>query len=88
MSSQVYPYQILSMEQYEKAYKDSVTKPEEFWASVAENFFWKKKFDRVLDWNFNEPKIKWFEGAKLNITENWRPFRTWVGLYLRNSIPK
>ena len=70
MSSPPYPYQILSIEQYEKAYQDSVTKPEEFWASVAENFFWKKKFDRVIDWNFNEPNIKWFEGAKLNITEN------------------
>jgi len=44
--------------------------PEGFWASVAENFLWRKKWDRVLDWNFTEPKIEWFAGAKLNITEN------------------
>jgi acetyl-CoA synthetase len=37
---------------------------------VAENFTWKKKWDKVLDWNFKEPRVRWFEGAKLNITEN------------------
>jgi acetyl-CoA synthetase len=65
-----YPYQIKSQEQYEKAYRDSVEQPEEFWASVAENFQWRKKWDKVLEWNFKEPNIKWFQGAKLNITEN------------------
>ena len=44
--------------------------PEKFWAEVAENFLWKKKWDKVLDWNFSQPEIKWFEGGKLNITEN------------------
>ena len=44
--------------------------PEGFWASVAENFQWYKKWDKVLNWNFTEPKIEWFAGAKLNITEN------------------
>ena len=33
-------------------------------------FYWRKKWDNVLEWNFNEPKIEWFKGAKLNITEN------------------
>jgi acetyl-CoA synthetase len=65
-----YPYQIKSLEQYHADYKRSVEEPESFWASVAENFVWKKKWDRVLDWNFTEPKIEWFAGAKLNITEN------------------
>ena len=65
-----YPFQIKSQEQYEKAYRESVDRPEEFWASVAENFQWRKKWDRVLEWNFKEPNIKWFQGAKLNITEN------------------
>jgi len=65
-----YPYQIKSLEQYHADYKRSVEEPESFWASVAENFVWKKKWDRVLDWNFTEPKIEWFGGAKLNITEN------------------
>lgn len=62
--------QITSLDEYKKTYQFSVDKPEEFWAGIAENFLWKKKWDKVLSWNFSEPNIKWFEGAKLNITEN------------------
>src|SRR5690606_11150672 len=61
---------IRSFEEYEKAYQYSVGQPEDFWAGIAESFVWKKKWDKVLDWNFKEPNIKWFEGGKLNITEN------------------
>ncbi|MBK7108045.1 MAG: acetate--CoA ligase [Bacteroidetes bacterium] len=66
----MYPYQIKSLEEYEKAYSKSVNAPEEFWSDIAENFLWRKKWDRVLDWNFTEPKIEFFGGGKLNITEN------------------
>ncbi|MHC8948182.1 acetate--CoA ligase [Sphingobacterium hungaricum] len=62
--------QINSFEEYQEAYKKSVEQPEEFWAGVADNFFWKKKWTNVLNWNFTEPSIKWFEGGKVNITEN------------------
>jgi acetyl-CoA synthetase len=65
-----YPYQIRSIDQYEMAYRVSVKEPEEYWASVANHFQWRKKWDKVLDWNFREPKVEWFKGAKLNITEN------------------
>ena len=65
-----YPYQIRSEAAYREAYKQSVESPEQFWATVAENFSWKKKWDKVLSWNFEEPKVEWFAGAKLNITEN------------------
>ena len=65
-----YPYQIRSEAAYREAYKQSVENPEQFWATVAENFSWKKKWDKVLSWNFEEPKVEWFAGAKLNITEN------------------
>jgi len=65
-----YPYQITSLTQYHEDYKKSVEDPEGFWGRVAENFLWKKKWNRVLNWNFTEPKIEWFAGAKLNITEN------------------
>ena len=65
-----YPYQIKSLEQYKEMYKKSVEEPEMFWASIAENFVWKKKWEKVLDWNFKEPNVKWFQGGKLNITEN------------------
>lgn len=65
-----YPFQIKSLEQYLSAYKKSVEDPEGFWSVIAENFYWRKKWDKVLEWNFKEPRIEWFKGAKLNITEN------------------
>jgi acetyl-CoA synthetase len=65
-----YPYQIKSLEEYNEVYKKSVNEPEEFWAGIAENFSWRKKWDKVLEWNFTEPSVKWFIGGKLNITEN------------------
>lgn len=65
-----YPYQIRSMEQYQSEYKKSVEDPEGFWAGVAGNFSWRRKWDKVLDWNFTDPRVKWFSGAQLNITEN------------------
>jgi acetyl-CoA synthetase len=65
-----YPYQITSLEEYEEAYEKSIQQPEAFWGEIAENFSWKKKWDNVLNWNFQEPKVEWFKGASLNITEN------------------
>ena len=65
-----YPFQITSQEHYHVAYKKSIEDPEAFWAEVADNFYWKKRWDKVLEWNFSGPDIKWFAGGKLNITEN------------------
>ncbi len=65
-----YPYQITSLAQYHEDYKKSIEDPEGFWGQVAENFQWRKKWSKVLDWNFTEPKVEWFKDAKLNITEN------------------
>ena len=68
-----YPFQITSIEQYNKEYEKSVNQPENFWAGIAENFLWKKKWENVLSGSFTgegAPKVKWFEGGKLNITEN------------------
>jgi len=61
---------ITSFDQYQQVYKQSIEQPEQFWEGIANNFLWKKKWDKVLEWNFKEPNIKWFQGAKLNITEN------------------
>ncbi len=66
----IYPFQIKSLNQYHADYKKAAEEPETFWGAVADNFYWRKKYDKVLDWNFTEPKIEWFAGAKLNITEN------------------
>ncbi len=65
-----YPYQFTTESGYHAAYKKSVEDPEGFWAEIATHFSWRKKWDKVLDWNFIEPRIRWFEGGKLNITEN------------------
>lgn len=61
---------ITSFEDYQKTYQKSVEQPEEFWADIASNFQWRKPWDKVLEWDFIKPSIKWFQGAKLNITEN------------------
>jgi acetyl-CoA synthetase len=65
-----YPYQIRSLEQYRSEYKKSVEDPEGFWGDIAANFQWRRPWDKVLEWNFTEPKVNWFSGAQLNITEN------------------
>jgi len=65
-----YPYQITSEEGYHDAYKKSIDEPEKFWSDIAENFIWHAKWGKVLQWNFKEPRIEWFIGGKLNITEN------------------
>jgi len=65
-----YPYQIKTLEQYHAVYKKSIEDPAAFWEDIAMHFRWKKHFDKVIEWNFNEPKIAWFKGGKMNITEN------------------
>ena len=64
---------ITSFKEYLQKYQESVANPEGFWAEIAEANFWRKKWDNVLDWRFDgpdAPDVKWFENAKLNITEN------------------
>ncbi len=64
-------YHIKHLEEYYQVYRKSVREPENFWEEVAEeHFMWQKKWDNVLSWDFSKPEVKWFEGAKLNITEN------------------
>ena len=62
--------QIKTLEQYNQTYQKSINDPEGFWEEQAETFHWQKKWDKVLEWNFKEPNVKWFQGGKLNITEN------------------
>ena len=61
---------INSLEEYHKKYKESVENPAQFWENIADTFKWRKKWDKTLNWNFDEPKVEWFKGGKLNITEN------------------
>jgi len=63
-------YHLESFEKYQNAYKESVENPSEFWNGIAQNYQWQQPWSNTLDWNFSTPNIKWFEGGKLNITEN------------------
>lgn len=64
-------YHIKHLEEYYQVYRKSIREPENFWEEVAEeHFVWRNKWDNVLSWDFTKPEVKWFEGAKLNITEN------------------
>ncbi len=61
---------IHSLGGYIHEYQKSIANPRAFWGQQAECFYWRKRWDRVLDWNFDEPSIQWFVNGKLNITEN------------------
>ncbi|MBW2961339.1 acetate--CoA ligase [Mesonia aestuariivivens] len=62
--------QIKSFADYKKAYQESLENPEKFWSQVANHFIWKEKWNHTLSWDFKKPEVKWFQGGKLNITEN------------------
>ena len=62
---------VKSMDEYEKIYKRSMEDPEGFWGDRAEELLtWYKKWDKVLEWDFNDPNIQWFLGGKLNVSYN------------------
>lgn len=64
-------YHIKNLEEYWQVYRKSVRNPENFWEEIAEeHFLWRKKWDKVLEWDFSKPEVQWYKGAKLNITEN------------------
>ena len=61
---------IKTLEDYNLVYKESVEDPEGFWGKVAQEFVWKKPWEKVLEWDFKNYDVKWFIGGKMNITEN------------------
>ncbi|WP_411824266.1 acetate--CoA ligase [Leptospira sp. 'Mane'] len=60
----------INLAQYKKLYKQSIEKPEKFWAEQANRLTWFKKWKKVLSHDFKNAKIKWFEGGKLNVSYN------------------
>lgn len=61
---------IENLSEYFVAYEKSIANPETFWARVANQFHWRKKWTKVVEWDFEEAYVRWFINGKLNITEN------------------
>ena len=61
---------IKDMEEYKKIYKRSVDDPDGFWGEQANLLDWYKKWDKVSEWDFSKPELKWFIGGKLNVSYN------------------
>lgn len=61
---------VKSAEEYKRLYEESIQNPEGFWAKMAEEVFWFKKWDRVMNANFKKAQISWFKGGKLNVSYN------------------
>ena len=59
-----------TLEDYQRAKEQALAHPSQFWAEIAANFDWQKKWDTVLEYDFHKPEVKWFLGGQLNITEN------------------
>ena len=61
---------INSLDQYKKIYKESISNPDKFWASIAERVHWYKKWEKVSDVDYKKAKINWFINGKLNVSYN------------------
>ena len=61
---------ITSFSDYKKQYRESIENPEVFWNKIADQFVWKKKWDKTFEFDYSKPEFKWFLDGKLNITEN------------------
>ena len=61
---------IKNRDEYNLEYNKSIKDPKAYWMSYSESFKWIKKPKHTLSWNFDEPKVEWFNDGVLNITEN------------------
>jgi len=61
---------VSSFEQQQATWEHSVKDPEAIWSEITQRITWKKPWTKVLEWDFNDPKIRWFDGATLNASEN------------------
>jgi acetyl-CoA synthetase len=69
-SEEIKKHAYLSMEDYKKLYRKSIDKPDEFWSEMADQLEWFKKWEKVCEWDFYKPELKWFVGGKLNVSYN------------------
>jgi acetyl-CoA synthetase len=62
--------QLRTFSDYEKAYAASINDPVKFWEEIAAAYSWQAPWHKTLEWEFETPEVKWFQGGRLNITEN------------------
>ena len=69
--------QIKSMAELEQLRTEASADPEAFWARMAEELHWFKKWDTVLNWQ--PPHAGWFVGGRINVSYNCldRHLQTW-----------
>ncbi|MBT6794880.1 MAG: AMP-binding protein, partial [Methylococcales bacterium] len=61
----------ISEAEYNTLYQQSITHPEQFWADQAELFLdWSQPWHTVLDYDYPQGHIRWFEGGQLNVSYN------------------
>ncbi|MCB0763142.1 MAG: AMP-binding protein, partial [Flavobacteriales bacterium] len=64
------PHRLRTIEDHHAASRKAINDPDTFWAAEAEGFTWHRMWDKVLEWDFERPRVAWYIGGKLNITEN------------------
>ncbi|MEN8219505.1 MAG: acetate--CoA ligase [Pseudomonadota bacterium] len=61
----------ITEQKYQEMYARSISDPDGFWAEQAKEFVtWFKQWDNVQDWDYHQGQIRWFQGAKLNVSYN------------------
>ncbi len=73
-----------SMPQYEALHRRSVEDPETFWAQVADDLHWFKRWDRVMSGQV--PDVKWFVGGQTNLCYNCVDRQVEAGLGDKTAI--
>ncbi|MFN4894470.1 MAG: acetate--CoA ligase [Pseudomonadota bacterium] len=62
---------LITRERYRAMYQHSIVDPEGFWSEQASGLLqWRSRWSRVVDWDFHQARVSWFEGATLNVSEN------------------
>jgi acetyl-CoA synthetase len=57
-----------SFDAYRRMYRESISRPEKFWAREASELVWQERWKKILEWK--APFAKWFLEGKLNLSEN------------------
>ena len=81
-------YHIKHIEEYYQVYRKSVRNPENFWEEIAEeHFIWRKKWNKVLSWDFSKPAVKWLDRKSTRLNSS-HGYITYAVFCLKKKISK